>query len=189
MISYINGTIKQVNETSFIIENNNIGYFCTSTKQTINNIELNKKYIIYTKLVLREPVIDLYGFYDQNELNCFNTLIKISGVGMRVALNILSFKKYNKIYKAILNEDVDFFVSISGVGIKMAKRIINELKDKIVLQKIDNKNDNNIENDILNVLLNLGYKRQDIIHGIKNIKNINELSDENIIKQMLLILK
>jgi len=87
--------------------------------------------MLYTYLYLREDVLDLYGFMDQQELECFKMLIGVSGVGPKVALSILSDMTPDKVALAIAAGDSKSLTKAQGVGPKLAQRVVLELKDKI----------------------------------------------------------
>lgn len=193
MLSYIIGEIKHINEESFIIENNNMGYLINSSFYTISKLEINSEYKIYTKMNVREDDISLYGFSSIEELEMFELLTSVSTIGPKNAISVLSSISVDKIKLAIVNNDINSLIKAKGVGKKTASRIVLELVDKVKKMHI-NKNakedilDTNTPNSEIAVareaLLNLGYQRNSIDKVLAQLK-YTDLSLEEIIKESL----
>ena len=191
MISYIIGHIRMINEDSFVIENNNIGYLIFSSLTTLANIEINNEYKIYTSMQVREDDISLFGFFTKDELEMFTLLTSVSTIGPKIAMGILSSISVNEIKTAIINKDIDKLTVAKGIGKKSASRIILELVDKVKKMdfvpveniKIDNK-----QNDEIDVareaLLNLGYEKNDVEKVLFELKD-TDLSLEGLVKESL----
>ncbi len=191
MISYIIGHIRMINEDSFVIENNNIGYLIFSSLTTLANIEINNEYKIYTSMQVREDDISLFGFFTKDELEMFTLLTSVSTIGPKIAMGILSSISVNEIKTAIINNDIDKLTVAKGIGKKSASRIILELVDKVKKMdfvpveniKIDNK-----QNDEIDVareaLLNLGYEKNDVDKVLFELKD-TDLSLEGLVKESL----
>lgn len=191
MISYIIGHIRMINEDSFVIENNNIGYLIFSSLTTLANIEINNEYKIYTSMQVREDDISLFGFFTKDELEMFTLLTSVSTIGPKIAMGILSSISVNEIKTAIINNDIDKLTVAKGIGKKSASRIILELVDKVKKMdfvpveniKIDNK-----QNDEIDVareaLLNLGYEKNDVEKVLFELKD-TDLSLEGLVKESL----
>ena len=193
MISYIIGEIKHLDEESFIIENNNMGYLINSSLYTISKLEINSEYKIYTKMNVREDDISLYGFSSIEELEMFDLLTSVSTIGPKNAISVLSSISVDKIKLAIVNNDINSLTKAKGVGKKTASRIVLELVDKVKKMPInkDASNDimdSNTPNSEIAVareaLLNLGYQRNSIDKVLSELKD-TDLSLEEIIKESL----
>ncbi|WP_308654312.1 Holliday junction branch migration protein RuvA [uncultured Anaerococcus sp.] len=191
MISYIIGHIRSINEDSFIIENNNMGYLIFSSLTTLANIEINNEYKIYTSMQVREDDISLFGFFTKDELEMFTLLTSVSTIGPKIAMGILSSISVNEIKTAILNNDIDKLTVAKGIGKKSASRIILELVDKIKKMEflpVENIKVGNKENDEIDVareaLLNLGYEKNDVEKVLFDLKD-TDLSLEGIVKESL----
>ena len=192
MISYIKGDVRKITDEGFVLESNNIGYFINSSLNTLDNIQLNNEYKIYTSMQVREDDISLYGFYSEKELEMFSLLISVSTIGPKIGLGILSTLDVDEIKLAIINNDIDKLTKAKGIGKKTASRIILELVDKI--KKMDlpipDGKDNNIkestDDDIYNVareaLKNFGYMDNDITRVLGELKG-EDLSLEALIKE------
>src|SRR5665648_23863 len=108
MYSYIKGIVKHIRENHMIIENNNIGYSINTSANSIKNCKINDENTLFTHLYVREDIISLFGFVSVQELELFENLIKISGVGPKAALSILSLADVNTIKYSIFNGDFKF---------------------------------------------------------------------------------
>lgn len=191
MISYIIGDVREINEESFVIENNNMGYLIKSSLSTLTLVELNNEYKIYTSLQVREDDMSLYGFYSKNELDMFLLLTSVSSIGPKNAIGILSSLGVEDIKLAIVNNDIDTLTKAKGIGKKTASRIILELMDKVKLmpsvdkETIKSSTPINEDMDVAKEALeNLGYAQNDIERVLLELKD-SDLSLENIVKESL----
>lgn len=191
MISYIIGHIRMINEDSFVIENNNMGYLIFSSLTTLANIEINNEYKIYTSMQVREDDISLFGFFTKDELEMFTLLTSVSTIGPKIAMGILSSISVNEIKTAIINNDIDKLTVAKGIGKKSASRIILELVDKVKKMdfvpvekiKVVNKDNEDIE-VAREALLNLGYEKNDVEKVLFELKD-TDLSLEGLVKESL----
>lgn len=191
MISYIIGHIRSINEDSFIIENNNMGYLIFSSLATLSNIEINNEYKIYTSMQVREDDISLFGFFTKDELEMFTLLTSVSTIGPKIAMGILSSISVNEIKTAIINNDIDKLTVAKGIGKKSASRIILELVDKVKKMDfvpVENVELNRKENEEIDVaceaLINLGYEKNDVEKVLFDLRD-TDLSLEGIVKESL----
>ena len=132
MIASLHGTLESLGSNWAIIAVNGIGfqvYMPTSTMSTMGTI--GKEVHLHTHLVLREDSVALYGFGSTEELELFQTLLGVSGVGPKLALAVLSVMKVEQVIMAIATSSVDLLTVVPGIGKKTAQRLILELKDKI----------------------------------------------------------
>lgn len=134
MFSYLKGYLTQKGQNFAVIEVSGIGfkvYTSATTLQSISASEENSLVTFYTYLYIKEEIMDLYGFSSQEELNMFELLISVSGVGAKGAIAILSSLTPSKLAVSLVTNDVASIKKASGIGPKTAQRIILELKDKI----------------------------------------------------------
>ena len=192
MIYFLIGEVDLLEKNFVVINNNNIGYQIKISDATHKKIldlisnDRKKKIKFYTFMTIKDEIIFLYGFLSREELEIFNQLLSVSGIGPKAAMNILANITHENILSAIANENINLLSSVPGIGKKTAQRLILELKDKI------NKLDLNISADNKNfleaqeALFSLGYSQSDIIKVTTQIKNQNQnLTTEEIIKQAL----
>ena len=139
MYDYIKGELVETNPTEAVIENNGIGYKLQISLQTFADIQTLKETKLYIYHHVREDDISLYGFLTMEELNMFELLISVSGVGAKSALSILANIEPPVFALAVITNDTSKLVKMPGVGAKTAARIVLELKDKLKNQDIVDK--------------------------------------------------
>lgn len=181
MIGFLKGTNIYTGKDYIILNTGSVGYKVYVTPAT----KLKKEISLFVHTKVSDSDIALYGFTTQEEIATFESLIKVSGVGPKIALAILSATSVININKAISNSDVSFFTAIPGLGKKGAQKIIVELKGKngadINLGREDQ------TSDLYQALLNLGFKSNEINSVITKIETDVNLGDQ--IKQALKLLK
>ena len=191
MYYYIKGTLVQKSDNYIVVDANGVGYMIyTSLNSMQNTGEIGKKITIYTYLHVREDVMELFGFTTIEEKNMFMHLISVSGVGPKAALSILSVTTPAKFALAVITNDVKTITKASGVGPKMAQRVILELKDKMKTDELeidleDESDDILSDNrsEAISALVVLGYSSNDAQKAVKGIDGT--LSVEEIIKKAL----
>lgn len=161
MISYLKGRIILSRIGFVVLDVNGTGYkvFVNTQAERAFNAG-GEKIELFIYECIREDSDDLYGFLTYQELELFEKLISVNGVGPKAALNIMSSSKPDQIIKAIVSDDISFFIAISGIGKKVAAKIILELKSKVSADKsisIIGKMDDS--DDLISALEALGYKK------------------------------
>lgn len=132
MYDYIEGTPVEITEDSVVLENDGIGYRIYTSRATLENITSYDEPIkLFTHLQVKEDTLNLYGFDSRQEWELFQMLLPVSGIGPKVAIQVLSSIPYQRFKEAILEEDLTTLESIKGVGKKTAQRLVLELKEKI----------------------------------------------------------
>ena len=191
MIGSLIGLIKDKKPSLVLLEVNGVGYEVhiplSTSFQLPNNGEST---FILTHLVIRDDQHTLYGFATEEERKLFRTLIKISGVGAKMALTILSGINVNGFVQSVINGDVDTLVHLPGIGKKTAERLIVEMKDKI--QDVTDSpeltgsaaSDNNMLLEARNALVNLGYKSSEARKILDKIDTTG-LEVEELLRQVL----
>lgn len=192
MIEFIIGDVIDIYDEYVIIENRGIGYKINTSLTSIKNIEKNDiNQMFYIKLYIRDDSINLYGFTTKEEMSMFQKLTKVSKIGPKTALNILSTITINRLKLAIHSEDVKTLCEAPGIGKKSAERIILELKDKI--EDIDEKDlklelrDDNMSNkksEAAEALEALGYSHYESSQAINKVY-LKNMSTEELIKMGL----
>lgn len=132
MIAKLRGIIDTIGEDYCIIDVNGVGYLVFASSKTLSRLLKGKQYSLLIETVVREDSISLFGFYDAWEKEWFLTLTKVQGVGAKVCLSILSALSPSQLAQAVSAQDKASFTRASGVGPKLAARLVTELKDKIV---------------------------------------------------------
>lgn len=185
MIGFIQGKIESSNDKYAIVNVNGVGYKIFISLSTFKNLpEKDKKVKLYTYLYVREDKIHLYGFLNQEELEFFELLVSISGIGPKGALAILTVASVKTLKKAIISEESEILTKVSGIGKKIAEKVILELKNKI--KDIDG-DIISYDNEAIDALVALGYKLIEARQALRKIpEDIKDIGEK--VKQALKIL-
>ncbi|MBU1148505.1 Holliday junction branch migration protein RuvA, partial [Patescibacteria group bacterium] len=167
MIASISGKIKNKRANYLIIEAGGVGYKVFVPVHYLDELTIDQGASLFTYQHIREDALDLFGFQSEDELFLFEKLLSVSSVGPKSALSFINIAKADELEKAILNEDLDFLTSVSGIGKKTAQRVILELKGKIVDK--DDKSISSSDRQVLEGLINLGYTIQEAREVIRKI--------------------
>jgi len=164
MITYLRGDITQRTPTYIIVDVNGVGYLVHISLNTYSQIEKKDEVKILTHLNIKEDSHTLYGFADETERSLFRHLISVSGVGPTTAQIVLSSLSAEELRAAIIGEQEQVFRAVKGIGPKMAKRIILDLKDKLVKDSGDlpltfPSQNNTIREEALSALVALGFQK------------------------------
>jgi len=191
MIGSLIGLIKEKKPSLLLLEVNGVGYEIHVPLSTSFQLPKNgESAYLLTHLVVREDQHTLYGFATEEERKLFRTLIKISGVGAKMALTILSGINVNGFVQSVINEDIDTLVHLPGIGKKTAERLIVEMKDRVegITDNLESSASSTSENSTViearNALVNLGYKNNEAKKILDNI-DTNGLSVEELLRQAL----
>ncbi|MBE5734996.1 MAG: Holliday junction branch migration protein RuvA [Clostridiales bacterium] len=132
MYSFITGIIEEKYENLIVLNNNGIGYEIIVSTNTVDRTQgIGDEAKLYTYLHVREDAMQLFGFYNKQEKDVFLSLISVSGIGAKTAIQMLSSLSASEIVTAIMYGDVKLIASIKGIGKKTAERILLELKNSI----------------------------------------------------------
>lgn len=135
MFYYVEGPVAVIQPGLAVIDCAGVGYAVNTSQTTCSSLSLGKTARLYTYLYLREGIMELYGFADQEELHCFKLLIGVSGVGPKAAVAILSTAPTSQVALSIITGDAKLLTRAPGVGKKIAQRICLELKDKLTKEQ------------------------------------------------------
>ncbi|MEK7540754.1 MAG: Holliday junction branch migration protein RuvA [Patescibacteria group bacterium] len=177
MISYLQGKIILKKEKFIILEVNNIGYKVFLSKATLLKLpEIGEIVKLFTFQNVKEEALDLYGFLTYDELDFFEILNDIHGIGPKAALEISSIGPLDKIKERVLAQDEKIFEGISGIGSKRAMTIILELTGKIKM--LSGSKSKGPADEAEDALSQLGFSRQQAKNALSqvpaNIKNVEE---------------
>lgn len=195
MIGFLRGKLLEIAPPVALIDVAGVGYEVNLPLSHIAGLETNQDISLYTHLVVREDAHSLYGFLLKSERDCYRQLIKVSGVGPKIALALLSTMNSQQLQSAIGTSDITALSQAPGVGKKMAERMVLELKGKIGhsdslgLEIFANGNNvavGSVKQDIANALESLGYGTKEISQILKQLGDVTDLTDG--IKQALQLL-
>ena len=195
MFYYLDGIVAHTAPYLAVIDCNGVGYACRTTNQTLSRLKRGERGKLYTDLYVREELFELYGFAAESELNCFQMLIGVSGVGPKAALSILSAATPEQLAMSIITGDEKALTVAQGIGKKIAQRIILELKDKLAKGQLSPGGEpyggsgvtvipENKSAEAAAALAVLGYGQTEIGMALKGI-DVDQLSLEDVIKQAL----
>lgn len=196
MFYSVTGKIIKTFASAVAVECSGVAFKINTSVNTLKKIggEGNKA-TLYTYLSVREDALDLFGFCDEDELECFKLLISVSGVGPKAALSILSLLTPESLALAVASGDAKSVTKAQGVGPKIAERVVRELKGKLSSFEFS---DNGELSDIADVSLNsdkseavgalqfLGYSQSEASRAVASVKG--DFTVEEVIKKALNIL-
>ncbi|KIF81185.1 Holliday junction branch migration protein RuvA [Noviherbaspirillum autotrophicum] len=180
MIGRLSGILLEKNPPQLLVDCNGVGYEVDVPMSTFYNLPgMGEKVVLLTHLAVREDAHLLYGFGTVEERNVFKQLIKISGVGARTALSILSGMSVADLSQAITLQEAGRLTKIPGIGKKTAERLLLELKGKIGadLGAVGGLAHHDATSDILNALLALGYSDKEAMLALKQVPAGSTVSD------------
>lgn len=131
MIASIQGNVIRFGENYLVVDTGGIGYQVYVPNHVFDGLRLGEQISLFTQLIVREDSLTLFGFRDQEELGLFQELIRVNGVGPRLALEALSTHSPDVIKRAVLNKQEEIFSQVAGIGKKTAQKIILSLEDRI----------------------------------------------------------
>ena len=131
MFYYLNGQITLLDTNLAVVDCGGVGYACHTSNFTLSQLQVGKSAKLFTHCNIREDAFDIFGFASREELDCFQKLLGVSGVGPKAALAILSVVSPDQFALAVMTQDDKMLTMAQGVGKKMAQRILLELKDKL----------------------------------------------------------
>ena len=195
MFYYLKGTAAHLGPNLAVIDCGGGGHACRTTSYTLSALHIGAPAQLYTHLNVREDAMELYGFATQEELNLFQQLISVSGVGPKAALSILSASTPANLALSIITGDEKALTCAQGIGKKIAQRVILELKDKLAKGQIAPGGESyggtgvtviaeNKSSEAAAALAVLGYSQSEIAAALKGI-DVDGLALEEIIKQAL----
>jgi Holliday junction DNA helicase RuvA len=206
VIGRLHGILIEKQPPEILIECHGVGYEVTMPMTSFYSLpEIDQTTIIYTHFVVREDAQLLYGFANKTERKLFRLLIKVNGVGPKLALAILSGMSAEQFVEAVMRDDLTAIVKIPGVGKKTAERLLIEMRDKLTdwqtsttdttlpaidlaIAPSDERNDRMVQADAITALVSLGYTQQQATKAVKSVFQPDYTSEQLIrdaLKSML----
>ena len=181
MIGRITGVLLEKSPPLVLVDIQGLGYEIDVPMSTFYNLPaIGARITLHTHLVVREDVHLLFGFATEGERQAFRQLVKISGVGARTALALLSGLSVADLHQAVAAQDSGRLIKIPGIGKKTAERLLLELRDKLELGMAGATDASGVgltatsANDVLNALLSLGYNDREANWAVKQLPaNVN----------------
>ncbi len=182
MIGSINGTLKLKTDKYAIVEAGGVGYKISLSPDTLS--KLGKETSLWIHTHVREDALELYGFIDRPELEFFEMLMNVPGIGPKSALGILSIATVENLRRAVSTGDTAYLTRVSGIGEKTAEKIVLELRDK--LETVSGGTPLREELDVLEALRSLGYRETEAREALKKVSATGSANGK--IKEALKIL-
>jgi len=187
MISHLSGNVLRKDRGAITLDIHGVGYSIHVLPELLKKIKEGEKISLFTYLSVRENSMDLYGFIEKEELDFFGLLVSISGIGPKSALSIISLAPPETLARAIISGDTTYLTKVSGIGKKMADKIVLELKNKMKEPEMAEEFHLGEEGDIIDALRALGYKQAEAREALKQVpKDISGTSER--IKEALKLL-
>jgi Holliday junction DNA helicase RuvA len=172
MIAHLNGTVARIEANYVVVDVNGVGYRVVVPISALSSLpEAGGKAMLYIAMIVREDDISLYGFLSLADLQVFQIVTGVTGVGPKVALSMLSVMDAGELARSIAGNDVKALTRVPGVGPKLAQRIILELGERMAefsfTHRVDSAvtestaRENAAYEDVVEALVNLGYSRPD----------------------------
>lgn len=180
MIGRITGTLIEKHPPQIVVDAHGVGYEINVPMSTFYNLPaLGERVALHTHLVVREDAQLLYGFGNEAERATFRQLIKITGVGAKMALAVLSGMNANELAQAVTMQDTGRLTKIPGIGKKTAERLLLELKGKLAdaLPGVGHGGVADAGSDVLNALLALGYNEREATHAVRQLAATASVED------------
>jgi Holliday junction DNA helicase RuvA len=173
MIGRLSGTLVEKNPPQILLDVQGVAYEVDVPMSTFYNLPgLGDPITLFTHLVVREDAHLLFGFGSESERRAFRQLIKISGIGARTALSVLSGLSVAELAQAVTMQDTGRLTKIPGIGKKTAERLLLELKDKLggeLTSSVGVYRPPPVAADVLNALLALGYSDKEAVRAVKQL--------------------
>ena len=186
MFYSLNGTLIHKDTAGAVIDCGGVGFLCRCSLNTVKKLpRIDENAFLFTHLCVKEDALDLYGFADRAELDCFKLLIGVSGVGAKSALSVLSELESDKFALCVAAGDYKRLQKAPGIGQKTAQRIVLELKDKVggvgggnaeLIEAITAETGNAMEEAIA-ALVSLGYGRTDAAAAVAKLDRSMPVED------------
>lgn len=187
MIATLSGLVAEKLRELVVLDVAGVGYGLNVTAEDFGRLNTGESVKVYVYEHIREQAHDLFGFIMLDTKNLFEQLLGVNGVGPKMALNVLSIGTAGAVRQAIASGDVKFIQQASGVGKRVAERIVVELKDKVGLEGVDLSTTGMLQgekvlmkDEAVEALVSLGYSSQDAARALQHVDT--ELSTEDRIK-------
>ena len=170
MIGFLSGTVISSGERHLLLDVGGVGYKIYATATLLGSATNAKSLEVWTHLVVKEDVLDLYGFQRESELDFFKLLLNVSGIGPKSALGVLDVAPVDTLQAAIASNDISYLTKVSGIGKKSAEKIVLELRDKMGNLSISHGQTLMHEDlDVVEALTALGFKEHEAREALNHL--------------------
>ena len=177
MIEHLKGVVIHQDLKSVVLDVSGVGYKIYTNIASLG-VKKDKPLEFWTYLAVRENALDLYGFIKKEELDFFELLISVSGIGPKSAMGILTLATLPNLRHAIATGETSHLTKVSGIGKKNAEKIVIELKNKLVGLSVDQNISMSGEVDALEALKSLGYSEREVREALKKVSDIKDTGEK-----------
>ena len=174
MIGRLEGRIHHIDPGRVLIDVGGVGYLVSTTLRAVQELGASECGVLFIHTQVRDDAIELYGFSDRNELEAFERLISVAGVGPRIALAVLSSLAPDELASVVSCGDLARLTMTPGVGKKTAQRILLELKGRLTSTEAGN---GDLRGDAASALVNLGYRQAQAMKAVEAVLADNPTDD------------
>jgi Holliday junction DNA helicase RuvA len=169
MIGSISGEVSAIRPGYAIIVAGGIGYKVAATRSAIAALTIGSPASLWTHLIVREDVLDLYGFQSEEEMRFFDMLLAVSGIGPKSALAIIDMASIETLRSAISSGNAGYLTNVSGIGKKTAEKIVIELRDKVGISESSTDASLRGDEDALEAMRALGYSAAEARDALRKV--------------------
>jgi Holliday junction DNA helicase RuvA len=182
MIATLHGKIQSRTDDSLVVNIGGIGFRVRVPSTTLANLgAVGSDVELFTHLRVREDELSLYGFASEDELRLFETLMTVSGIGPKVAMNVISSASIDTLRVAIAQGNVDVLTAIPGIGKKTAQRLALELKGKVDVSGLGAVSElTAVDADVVDALINLGYSAAEAARAARSVPSTAKTIEDRV---------
>ncbi len=180
MIGSITGTVQAIRSNYLLLQVHGIGYKVATLKETIARTKLEAPVSLWTHLAVREDALDLYGFMHEEELQIFELLLSVSGIGPKSALAVLDIASVETLRSAISSGNANYLTTVSGIGKKTAEKIVLELRDKVPAGSAETAGSLKGDQEALEAMRSLGYSASEARDALREVPTEIEGGNERL---------
>ncbi len=186
MIAHLAGTVMRRKAGQLVLNVSGVGYLVNVTPDVYQASFTNSEFSLHIAHIIREDAQLLFGFLEEDELDTFNMLCTVTGVGPRSAMSVLAHLGVSGVTKAVSTADDTMFKSVSGVGPKTAKLIVLTLTGKLVTSNGNEVATSTSEQSVVSALIGLGYQEKFAKGAVDSVlKTQKDLSESELLKSAL----
>ncbi|MEK7156301.1 MAG: Holliday junction branch migration protein RuvA [Patescibacteria group bacterium] len=180
MIGRLSGNVSAIRAGYAIVSAGGVGYKVFATRELLLSLKQGTEAAIWTHLAVRESILDLYGFSNEEELRLFELLLTVSGIGPKSALAILDIASVETLRSAVSAGNASYLTKVSGIGKKTAEKIVLELRDKVGTSLDGNDAVLQGDEEALEAMRALGYSQGEARDALRKVPQEIERSNERL---------
>ena len=187
MIGHLEGKVSAVRGGYAIVSAGGVGYKVFATRELLLSLKQDSEAAVWTHLAVRESILDLYGFSNEEELRLFELLLTVSGIGPKSALAILDIASVETLRSAVSGGNASYLTKVSGIGKKTADKIVLELRDKVGASQAGSDAALQGDEEALEAMRALGYSQGEARDALRKVPQEIERSNERLREALRLL--